>query len=95
MNWKMKRISFEGIFDGVRRRVNNYEGKLVPDDQVASGGKRSIGSVGNGFDNVQCGSKSRKMLCQILNIEQGGGGVPEEIGTCLVDNRCSANQFAV
>ena len=65
----MRRTSFERIFDEVRRKVDSYEGKPVPDDLVASGGRKSIGSVGNAFDNVQCDSRSSKTLCQILDIE--------------------------
>ena len=44
---------------------SNCEGKLVPNDLVASGGKKSIGSVGNGFDSVQHGSKLDRILRQI------------------------------
>ena len=63
------RIFFERIFDEVKRRVNNYEGRLVPDDQVASGGRRSIDSVGSGFGSVQRDSKLSRMPRQILSIE--------------------------
>ena len=69
MNRKRRRISFEWIFDEVERRVDNYEGRPVPDDQVASRGMKSIGSVGSVFDNVQCGNRLSKMLRQILGIE--------------------------
>ena len=50
--------------EGVKRN-GSCEGKLVPDDLVASGGKKSIGSVGSGFDSVQRGSKLDRILCQI------------------------------
>ena len=40
----------------------NCEGKPVPNDLVASGGKKSIGSVGNGFDSVHRGSKLDTIL---------------------------------
>ena len=67
----------------------------MPDDQVASGDRRNIDSVGSGFGSVQYGSKSGKMLHQILGIEWGGGGVPEGIGTFLVDSRCLVDPFPV
>ena len=47
------------------RRVGNCKGKPMPDDQVANGGKRSIGSVGSGSGSVQCGSKLDRILHQI------------------------------
>ena len=65
----MRRIFSKRIFDEVKRGVNSYEGKPVPDDQVASGGRKSIDSVGNGFGSVQCDSKLSKTPCQILSIE--------------------------
>ena len=40
----------------------NYEGKLKPDDQVASEGRSSIGSVGSGSGSVQHGSRLSKMF---------------------------------
>ena len=46
------------------KRDGNCEGKPVPDDLVASRGKKSIGSVGNGFDSVQHGSKLDRILRQ-------------------------------
>ena len=49
----------------VGRVVGSYEGKPVPDDLVASRGKKSIGSVGNGSGSVQCGSKLDRILRQI------------------------------
>ena len=64
----MRRISFEWIFDEVERRVDNYKGKPVPNDQVASGGRKSIGSVGNEFGNVQHDSRLSKRPCLILSI---------------------------
>ena len=67
----------------------------MPDDQVASGGRRNIGSVGSGFDSVQRDSKSSKTLHQILNIGWEGGGVPGGIGTFLVDSRCLIEWFPV
>ena len=48
----MKRISFGWIFSEVGRWINNYEDRPVPDDLVASGGRKSIDNVGNGFGNV-------------------------------------------
>ena len=69
MNWKMMKISFVWIFNEVRKRVNNFEGKPVPNDPVASRDKRSTDNAGNGSDNVQHDSKSSKTLCQILGIE--------------------------
>ena len=56
----------------VMRRVSSYEGKPVPDDQIASEDKKSIGSVGNGSDNVQHDSRLDKMIHWILDIRWGG-----------------------
>ena len=95
MNRKTRRIFFDRIFNKVGRRVNSYEGMPVPDDQVASGGRKNIGSVSSGFDNVQHDTKSSKMLRQILDIGWGGGGVPGGIGTCPVNNRCLTGRFLV
>ena len=69
MNWRVKRISFEWIFNEVGRRINSYKGKPVPNDQVASRGRKNIDNVGNGFDSVQCGNKSSKTFHQILGIK--------------------------
>ena len=69
MSQKMRRIFFKRIFNEVKRRVGNYEGKPVPDDQVASEGRKCIGIVGNGFGNVQHDSKLSKMPHQILGIK--------------------------
>ena len=33
------------------------------------------------------------MICQILGIGWGGDGVPEEIGTFLVDDKCLPGLF--
>ena len=49
--------------------VGSYEGKPVPGDQVASEGKKSIGSVGSGSDNVPRDSKSGKIPHSILGIK--------------------------
>ena len=95
MNWKTRRISFTWIFDKVERRVDSYEGKPVPNGQVASGDRQSIDSVGSGFGSVQRDSKLSRTLCQILSIEWGDGGVPGGIGTFLVDSRCLMDQFLV
>ena len=95
MSWKTRKIFFKRIFGEVGRKVNSYEGKPVPNDQVASGGRKNIGSVGSGFDNVQRDSKSSKTLHQILNIGWEGGGVPGGIGTCPVGNKCLIDQFPV
>ena len=62
-------MSFEWIFDVVVRKVDNYEGRLMLDDQVASEDKKSIGSVGSGFDNVQCDNRLNKMICWTLGIK--------------------------
>ena len=91
----MRRISSEWIFDGAERRVGNYEGKPVPDDQVANEGKRNIGSAGSGFGSVQHGSRSSKALHRILDIKWEGDGVPEGIGTFLVGSRCLVDPFLV
>ena len=56
------------IFIVVMRRISNYEGRPVPDDQVASEGMRNIDNVGSGFDNVQHDSRLNKMIHQILDI---------------------------
>ena len=68
MSQMMRKISFRWIFDEVGSRFGSYEGKPVPDDQVASGGRKNIDNVGNGFDNVQRDSRSSRMLHQILGI---------------------------
>ena len=47
------------------RKGNNCEGKPMLSGQVANKDRRSIGSVGNGFDSVQCGSKLDRILRQI------------------------------
>ena len=83
------------IFNEVGRKVNSYEGKPVPGDQVASGGRRSIGSVGSGTDNVQHGSKSSRTSRRILGIRWEGDEVPGGIGTCPVDNKCLTGQSPV
>ena len=61
----MKRSFFCRNDDEGVKRDSNCEGKPVPNDQVASRGKKSIGSVGNGFDSVQRGSKLDRILHQI------------------------------
>ena len=91
----MRRTFFERIFDEVRRKVDSYEGKPVPNDQVASGDRKNIGSVGNELGNVQCGSRLSKMPRLILSIGWEGDEVPGEIGTSLVGNRCSTDLFPV
>ena len=50
------------------RRASGYEGKPVPNDQVASEGKKNIDNVGSGFDNVQHDSRLNKMIRQISDI---------------------------
>ena len=69
MSQRMMRIFFKRIFDEVKRRVDNYEGKPVPNDQVASGGRKSIGSVGSGSGSVRRDSKLSRMPHQILSIK--------------------------
>ena len=73
----------------------NYEGRPKPDDQVANEGRRSIGSVGNGFGSVPHGSRLNKMLRRISSIGWGGGEVPEGIGTYPVGSMCLTNPFLV
>ena len=53
----------------VVRKVNNYKGRPVPDDQVASEDKKNIDNVGSGFDSVQHHNRLNKMICWILGIE--------------------------
>ena len=67
--WDDEEDFFWVDFDEVGSRFSSYEGKPVPDDQVASRGRKSIGNAGNGFGSVQCGSKSGRMLHRILGIE--------------------------
>ena len=69
MSRRMRKIFFGRISDRVERRVDNYEGKPVPDDWVASRGRKSIDSVGSGSGSVQHDSKLSRMPCQILSIE--------------------------
>ena len=49
--------------------VDNCEGRLGLDGLVANGDRRSIGSVDNDFDNVQCGNMLGKILHPTLDIE--------------------------
>ena len=91
----MMRIFCKQILDVVERVVNNCVDKLVPDDRVASEDKKSIGNVGNGFDNVQHDSKLNKMTHQILGIEWGDDGVPGEIGTFPANSKCLTSWFLV
>ena len=79
----------------VVRVVSSYEGKPVPNDQVVSEGRKSIDNIGSGFDNVQCDSRSNKMVHQILDIKQEGGEVPGEIGTSLVNSKYLVDLFLV
>ena len=65
----MKRAFFERFFDEVKRKVDSCKGKPEPDDPVASGGRKSIGSVGSGTGSGQCDSKLDRTFCQTLNIE--------------------------
>ena len=51
--------------DGGVKRGGNCEGRPVPYDQVASGGRKNIGNVGSGSASVQRGSKLDRILCQI------------------------------
>ena len=48
----MRRTFCEWIFDEVEMGVGSYEGKPVPNGQVASEGRRCTGSAGSGFDSV-------------------------------------------
>ena len=73
--------------------VNSCKGMLRLCGLVASEGKRSIDSVCNDSGNVQCGSRLSRMIHWILGIGWGGDGVPEEIGTSLVNNKCSPSPF--
>ena len=73
----------------------NYEGRPGPDDQVASEGRRSTDSVGNGSGNVPHGNRLNKMLRRISSIGWEGGEVPGEIGTYPVDSMCSIDPFLV
>ena len=68
MSWKTRRVFSKETFDEVERRVNNYEGKPVPSDLVASRGMKNIGNVGSGIGNVQCDSRSGRTLHPILDI---------------------------
>ena len=61
----MRKFSFCRSDDEVVKRGDNCEDRLMLNDRVASEGKRNIGSVGNGFGNVQCGSRLNKILHQI------------------------------
>ena len=61
----MKRFFFCRNDDREVRKGSSCKGKPVPNDQVASRGKKSIGSVGSGSDSVQRGSKLDRILCQI------------------------------
>ena len=56
------------VFVVVMRRVGSCKGRPVPDDQVASKDRKSIGDVGSGFDNVQHDSKLNKTIHQISDI---------------------------
>ena len=89
----MRRIFSGWIFDVVVMVVGSYEGKPVPDDQVASKDMRNIGNVGSGSDNVQCDSRSNKMTHHILDIEWEGDEVPGGIGTSLVDSKSLIDRF--
>ena len=74
---------------------DSYEGRLGPGGLVANGGRRSIGSVGNGSGNGQHGSRSNRMLRRISSAGWGDDGVPGGIGTYPVDNMCLADPFLV
>ena len=73
--------------------VNNCGSRLRLCCLVASEGKRSIDNACSDSGNVQRGSRLSRMICQILGIGWGGDGVPEEIGTFLVDQKCLPDQF--
>ena len=90
----MKFFSCKNVDKGVRMG-DSYEGRLGLDGLVANEGKRSIGSVGNGFGNGQHGSRSNRMLRRISSTGWGDDGVPEGIGTYPVDNMCLANPSLV
>ena len=47
---------------------DSYGGRLELDGPVANEGRRSIGSVGNGFDSVPHGNRLNRMLRQISSI---------------------------
>ena len=68
MSRKMKKFfSCKSVNEG-GRMGDNYEGRLGLDGLVANEGKRSIGSVGNGFGNGQHDSRSNRTLRRISNI---------------------------
>ena len=77
----------------VGKVVDNFMGKLVPDDQVASEDRKSIGSVGSGFGSVQHDSRLSKMIHQILGIKWGAGEVPGGPGTFLINSKCLVDRF--
>ena len=58
----MKRSFFYRSDDREVKRNGNCKGRPVPNDQVASGGKKSIGSVGSRFDSVLRGSRLDRIL---------------------------------
>ena len=64
----MRRTSSKRFFDEVGRKVGNYEDRLVPDDLVASEGRRNIGNVGSGIGSGQHGSRSGRMSRLTSNI---------------------------
>ena len=84
----------KNVDEGVKMG-DSYEGRPGPDGLVANEGKRSIGSVGNGFGNGQHGNRSNRMLHRISSIGWGDDGVPGGIGTYPVDNMCLADPFLV
>ena len=77
----------------VGRVIDSYEDKPKLDDQVASEGRRNIGSAGSDFDNVQHDSRLDETICLILGIGWRGGEVSEEIGTFPISSKYSASQF--
>ena len=81
--------------DEGERKGDSCEGRPGPDDQVASEGRKSIGSVDNGSGSVPHDSRLSRMLRWISNTGWGGGGVPEGIGTYPVGNMCLINLFLV
>ena len=91
----MRKFSSYRNGDEEVRRGDSCGGRPKPDGLVANEGKRSIGSVGNGFGNGQHGSRSNRMLRRISSIGWGGDGVPEGIGTYPVDNMCLTYLFLV
>ena len=95
MSQKRTRLFSCTSVDEGERKGDNCEGRPGPDDQVANGGRRSIGNVGNGSGSGQHDSRLNRMPRWISNIEWGGGGVPGGIGTFPIDNMCSASPFLV